>query len=77
MKIILDTPYTEVLAPARTRYVDSITITSMTDNPVNRTVYVTTNIHGRVLLWEAAEYDAVGQWTDQDVIDRIKEIYNL
>jgi len=28
-----------------------------------------------ILLWESDDYDAIGQWTDDDVINRIKEIY--
>ena len=31
---------------------------------------------GIVTLWEGAAYDAIGQWTDQDVRTRILEIVN-
>jgi len=32
---------------------------------------------GPTILWEGEEYDAIGQWTDTDVDNRLLEIYNI
>ncbi len=48
------------------------------DETINRQVYCILNYNGidkYVLLWEGTEYDAIGQWTDVDVINRLNEIF--
>jgi hypothetical protein len=29
-----------------------------------------------IVLWKAEAYDAIGQWTDTDVTNRLNELYN-
>jgi hypothetical protein len=29
-----------------------------------------------ITLWEGSAYDAIGQWTDTDVTNRLNELYN-
>lgn len=54
---------------------DKITITEMTDDPVNKKVTIRTDGQPFFLtLWEGAEYDLIGDWTNQDVIDRVNQI---
>ena len=53
-------------------------ILSIDDDSINKKVIATTNIPGtsnKIILWEGAAYDAIGQWTNTDVIARIKELY--
>lgn len=63
--------------PANTKTLNEITIKLMVDDPIKKQVTARTNELGNFILWQNEEYDAIGQWTDQDVIDRIKEIYNI
>lgn len=72
----LNTPYTKIIQPERSKYISDVVVTGMYDDPINRKVIVHTENHGRLILWEADDYDAIGQWTDQDVIDKINELYN-
>jgi hypothetical protein len=54
---------------------DKIVIVEMIDSPKMKTVRVRTEgAPGIITLWEGAAYDAIGQWTNQDVITRINEI---
>ena len=54
---------------------DKIVIVEMIDNPKMKIVKVRTEgASGIITLWEGAAYDAIGQWTDTDVINRINEI---
>lgn len=63
-----------VTRPVETRTVETITIERMVDMPAHKRVMVYTHEIGELVLWEGAEYDAVGQWTDQDVINRVKAL---
>lgn len=63
--------------PARNIEVSKIQITSIEDSAVAKKVVAKTKgFPGQIVLWEGAAYDAIGQWTDTDVANRIKEIYN-
>jgi hypothetical protein len=49
----------------------------MVDKPSLKEVKVITRELGSITLWEGDEYDAIAQWTDTDVINRIKELKNI
>lgn len=56
--------------------IDKIEIFEMIDNPVKKLVTAICRNHPtRIIVWKDAEYDAIGQWTDTDVVNRILEIY--
>jgi hypothetical protein len=61
--------------------ISTIEIVEMTDSPITKKVTVRikgsspSKFQKNIVLWQGDEYDAIGQWTDQDVEDRIKEIY--
>lgn len=56
--------------------IDKIEIFEMIDNPVKKTVTAICRNHPtRIILWKDAEYDAAGQWTDTDVINRVLDLY--
>lgn len=54
---------------------DKLTIEQMVDFPRRKVVVAITSELGRIRLWQGAEYDAIGQWTDTDVVNRIQELY--
>jgi hypothetical protein len=63
--------------PARTLSADKIEIDHIIDYYADKKVIAfTKSVLGRITLWEGDAYDAIGQWTDQDVTDRIIEIVN-
>lgn len=77
MKITLNQPKEVTVVPERKQLINEIEIIQMIDIPTQKIVRVITNTLGQITLWEGAAYDAAGQWTDQDVINRIKEIYSI
>jgi hypothetical protein len=54
---------------------DKLTIEQMVDVPSRKVVVAITTELGRIRLWQGAEYDAIGQWTDSDVVNRIQSLY--
>lgn len=57
--------------------ISEIEILSMNDNTVDKRVTIQTKGRlGRITLWEGEAYDAIGQWTDEDVKNRLFELYN-
>ena len=76
MKIVLDNPKEVVMVAERKATLTEFNIIEMADNPSRKIVEVTTHEIGRIVLWRDAEYDAIGQWTDSDVVNKIKELYS-
>ena len=85
--ISFTTPVNVVLRPQNiipeiSENLPSMEVIEMIDNPVTKKVIITVKGTGtsrytkRLTLWEGAAYDTIGQWTDTDVINRIKEIYS-
>jgi len=63
--------------PAMDMKASSIEILKYEDDPIKKTVKAfTKGITGIITLWEGAAYDAIGQWTDADVIARLKQLYH-
>lgn len=57
--------------------IEKIQIYELIDSPFKKTVTALCNNHPtRILLWEGEEYDVIDQWTNDDVIDRVLEIYS-
>ena len=75
MKITLNAPKQIVVVEEQVKTVNEITINRMVDLPQQKKVFVFTNELNQIVLWEGAEYDAIGQWTDQDVITRLNQLY--
>jgi hypothetical protein len=51
----------------------NITINSFNDSTVHKTVSARTS-EGMYILWTDAVYDAIGDWTSAQAIERIKEL---
>lgn len=63
--------------PSHTISTDFLEVYKIEDLPNDKKVIAYTNHQNAkiIVLWEGTAYDEAGQWTDADVIERIKEIY--
>jgi hypothetical protein len=52
----------------------SLTLLKYEDNPSAKTVKAYTVENGSIVLWSGDEYDSIGQWTDIDAQNRIKQL---
>ena len=77
MEITLTTPKEIVIFAERKKTITKVEIIEVVDNSKSKIVSAKTNEFGTVILWKGADYDAIGQWTDTDVINKIKTIHNL
>jgi hypothetical protein len=76
MEIQLSSPKDITVIKEVKKTVDKITVFEITDNPIRKSVIAKTSQIGPITLWEGDDYDAIGQWTDTDAINRINELYN-
>ena len=76
MEIQLSQPKDVVVIKERKTTIDKVTVMELLDNPDKKQVIAKTKELGVVILWKDADYDAIGQWTDTDVINKINELYN-
>jgi len=76
MKVDLNKEKSIIIVPEQTRMVSSLTVERVVDLPKEKTIFAFLNeVNQRVDLWVGDEYDQIGQWTDDDVIKKIKEIF--
>ena len=75
MEITFETPKDITIVSEIKRTTNKITILELKDRPNNKIVSAATAEVGVITLWQGEAYDAIGQWTDADVIARINEIY--
>ena len=65
------------IVPERRVTSNKIEISHIVDIYLQKKVIAYTNsVLGPIVLWEGDAYDTIGQWTDQDVTNRILEIVN-
>lgn len=76
MEITFTTPKNIVVVPETKKSFSKLTVMELIDNPSTKTVVARIQEIGRVTLWQGAAYDSIGQWTDTDVANRIKALYN-
>jgi hypothetical protein len=78
MKIEITNPKTMVVVTEQTKTFDTLTIRRMVDLPEQKKVIVHIDeVNEPVLLWEGNAYDAIGDWTNDDVIAKLNQIYSL
>lgn len=77
MEITLKKAKEIVVFAERKKTITKVEIIEVIDNSKSKIVSAKTNEFGTVILWKGEEYDTIGQWTDTDVINKIKSIYNL
>ena len=75
MKLTFDTPKEIVVVKESKKLLSCIEVIQIWDNPKIKEVVVLLKEIGSVKLWTGADYDTIGQWTDQDVINKLTEIY--
>ena len=76
MQINLNAPKKIVLQEEKSVTINSLTITRVVDLPKQKVVRCfCEELEEAIVLWEGAAYDAIGQWTDVDVQNRLSEIY--
>ena len=77
MKITLSNPKKVVLQEEKSKTVTTLTVNRIVDLPKKKIVRAfVEELDEPVVLWEAASYDAIGQWTDTDVQARLTELYS-
>lgn len=76
MEIQFSSPKDIVIVQERKKSIDKVTVLEISDFPSRKHVMVKTKELGLITLWKDAEYDAIGQWTDTDVQNKINELYN-
>jgi len=74
MKVTLETQKEVVLVKELKITVSEITVLELKDLPERKRVEAITAEIGIVVLWEGEAYDAIGQWTDTDVINKLKSL---
>lgn len=75
MKITFDTAKEIVVVQELKRTIEELTIDEIVDNNSRKEVKAYTKELGILVLWTGDAYDAIGQWTDTDVVNRVKELY--
>lgn len=77
MNIKLTNPKKVVLQEEKSKTIESLTINRVVDLPKKKIVRCfVEELEQPIVLWEGAAYDAIGQWTDTDVQNRLTELYN-
>jgi hypothetical protein len=77
MQINLSNPKRVVLQEEKSKTVTTLTVNRIVDLPKKKIVRAfVEELDEPVVLWEAASYDAIGQWTDTDVQTRLTELYS-
>ncbi len=74
MKVVLDAEKEIIVVKEVKTTLKEINVSEMIDNPEMKFVQAITNELGPIILWKGEEYDAIGQWTDDDVINKIKSL---
>ena len=77
MQINLSNPKKVVLQEEKSKTVTTLTVNRIVDLPKKKIVRAfVEELDEPVVLWEAASYDAIGQWTDTDVQARLTDLYS-
>lgn len=77
MQINLNTPKKIVIQEERSKNIETLTVVRVVDHPQQKMVRCfLEETNEPVVLWEGDDYDAIGQWTDVNVTERLSEIFN-
>lgn len=77
MNINLNNPKKIVLQEEKSKTVSSLTVNRIVDLPKQKVVRCfIEELEEPIVLWKGEAYDAIGQWTDTDVTNRLNELYN-
>lgn len=77
MEIQLNSPKKIVLQEEKSKNIDKLTVVRVVDLPKQKVVRCfCEEVDDAIVLWEGDVYDAIGQWTDVDVQNRLAELYS-
>ena len=77
MNINLNNPKKIVLQEEKSKTVSTLTVSRIVDLPKQKVVRCfIEELEEPIVLWKDEAYDAIGQWTDNDVTNRLNELYN-
>ena len=77
MQINLQNPKKVVLQEEKSKTVNTLTVVRLVDLPKKKMVRCfIEELEDPIVLWEGATYDAIGQWTDTNVQERLTELYS-
>ena len=77
MEITLNNPRKIVLQEEKSKDVTKLTIVRVVDLPKQKIVRCfCEELDEAITLWEGISYDNIGQWTDDDVLNRVTELYS-
>jgi hypothetical protein len=77
MQINLQNPKKVVLQEEKSKTVNTLTVVRLVDLPKKKMVRCfIEELKEPIVLWEGAAYDAIGQWTDTNVQERLTELYS-
>jgi hypothetical protein len=77
MNITLTNPKKVVLQEEKSKTITTLTVNRVVDLPKQKIVRCfIEELEEPIVLWEGADYDAAGQWTDTDVQARLTALYN-
>lgn len=72
--IEFESPVTEMVIGGVPQQTKKISIAKIIDNPGTRTVAVMTLKNRLFVLWKGDAYDAIGNWTNEQVEERVREL---
>ena len=72
--IEFETPVTEMTIGGIPQRTKKISIAKIIDNPATKTVAVMTAKNRLFVLWAGEAYDSIGNWTNEQVANRVKEL---
>ena len=75
MKITFETPKEIIVVQELKRTIEELTIEEVVDSNFRKEIKAYTKELGILVLWTGDAYDAIGEWTDANVIARVKELY--
>jgi hypothetical protein len=75
MQVVFPNPQEVIVIPETKQLLSGLNVICVNDFPDRKLVQAQIQEIGMVVLWKDAEYDQIGQWTDNDVINRIIELY--
>jgi len=76
MEITLNSPKKIVLQEEKSKDISKLTVARVVDLPKQKVVRCfCEELEEAIILWEGAAYDAIGQWSDSDVQNRLVELY--
>jgi hypothetical protein len=76
MEITLNSPRKIVLQEEKSKDISKLTVARVVDLPKQKVVRCfCEELEEAIVLWEGAAYDAIGQWSDSDVQNRLAELY--